>query len=199
MKLKVKHQESYSRGELLLRSFFGWLYIGLPHMFVLTFVSLWGAILNFIAFWIILFTGRHPQSMFEFQVGLLRWSLRLYARIWNIADGYPAFGMSGEDDITSLEIEYPEKLSRGSVLVRTLFGAFYVYLPHMFCLMFRAFVVNIFLLVGWFSILFTGRLSESIQEFVVGQLRWSTRVSVYMGYLSDEYPAFTGKELPHEQ
>ena len=67
MKLTVQHQESYSRGELLLRTFFGWLYIMIPHGFVLLFVALWSAILQFVAFWIILFTGRYPQSMFDFR------------------------------------------------------------------------------------------------------------------------------------
>ena len=38
MKLTIKHQETYSRLELLLRTFFGWLYILIPHYFVLLFV-----------------------------------------------------------------------------------------------------------------------------------------------------------------
>ena len=92
MKLTIQHQERYSRGELLLRTLFGWIYILIPHVFILMFVSLWGAILQFAAFWVILFTGRYPQSMFEFQVGLMKWSLRVNARMYNVSDGYPAFG-----------------------------------------------------------------------------------------------------------
>ena len=61
MKLTITHQERYSRGELLLRTLFGWLYIALPHGLVLLFVGLWGAILQFVAFWVILFTGRITQ------------------------------------------------------------------------------------------------------------------------------------------
>ena len=61
MKLTIKHQEKYSRGELLLRTIFGALYIYLPHGFILMFVGLWGGILQFVAFWVILFTGRYPQ------------------------------------------------------------------------------------------------------------------------------------------
>ena len=40
MKLTVKHQESYSRGELLLRTFFGIFYIVIPHMFALWFMGI---------------------------------------------------------------------------------------------------------------------------------------------------------------
>lgn len=198
MKLKVQLQESYSRGELLLRTLFGIFYIALPHFFVLFFVSIWGAILAFVAFWIVLFTGKYPKSMFEFQVGLMRWSLRLNARLSNVADGYPSFGIGGTDDKTSLEVEYPERISRGLVLVRLLFGVFYVYLPHFFILFFRAIFVSILQFLAWWIVLFTGTYPASFQNWVVGQFRWGTRISLYMGYMTDKYPAFTGDELPEE-
>ncbi|MFC2155921.1 hypothetical protein ACFLRB_05480 [Acidobacteriota bacterium] len=62
MKLTIKHQESYSRGELLLRTFFGWIYIVIPHDFALWLVGIWAGILSFLAWWVILFTGKYPQS-----------------------------------------------------------------------------------------------------------------------------------------
>jgi len=67
MKLTVTHQERYSRSELLLRSIFGFLYIALPHAFLLFFVGLWGLILNFVAFITVVFTGEYHKSIFEFQ------------------------------------------------------------------------------------------------------------------------------------
>ena len=72
MKLSISHQEHYSRCELLLRSIFGLIYIVLSHTFILFFLGIWGSILSVIAFWVILFTGRYPESMFEYQVQLLR-------------------------------------------------------------------------------------------------------------------------------
>jgi hypothetical protein len=198
MKLKVQHQEKYSRSELLLRTLFGFFYIALPHLFLLFFVGIWGSILGFIAFWMILFTGKYPQSMFEFQVGLLRWSLRVNARISNVADGYPAFGIKGTDDKTLFEVEYPERISRGLVLVRLFFGAFFVFLPHFFILFFRGLWVAILEFLAWWIVLFTGTYPVTFHEWVVGQLRWTTRVSLYMGYMTDKYPPFTGDELPEE-
>src|SRR6516162_5697458 len=106
MTFNIKHAESLSRGELLLRTIFGFIYIYLPHGFVLFFVALWGAILSFISFWIILFTGRYPQSFFEYQVGLTRWITRLRARQFNLSDGYPAFGVSSTDPAVTLDVEY---------------------------------------------------------------------------------------------
>jgi hypothetical protein len=198
MKLTIQHQESYSRGELLLRTFFGWLYILLPHAFLLIFVGLWGLILQFVAFWVILFTGRYPQSMFEFQVGLMKWSLRVNARLNNLSDGYPAFGIKSTDDHTDLDIPYPEKVSRGLTLLRFFFGIFYVYLPHYFILYFRAIFVGILTFLAWWVVLFTAKYPDFMFDWVSGQIRWQMRVSIYMMYMTDTYPPFTGDELPDE-
>lgn len=194
MKLSIKHQESYSRGELLLRTFFGFIYIGIPHYFLLFFVGIWSSILTFISFWAILFTGRYPQSFFEYQVGMQKWVLRLQARVMNLADGYPAFGVKGTDENTSFEIAYPEKLSRGMLLVKAFFGAIYCALPHLFIWYFR-FIGSMFLnFLGWWSVLFTGKYPASWHAFNVGTLRWMTRVNLYMSYMTDTYPPFSGKE-----
>jgi hypothetical protein len=198
MKLKVNYQESYSRLELILRTLFGFFYIIIPHYFLLFFVGIWGAILRFVAFWIVLFTGKYPKSMFEFQVGLMKWSLRLSARLYNISDGYPAFGVKGTDEYTELEIEYPESISRGLVLLRLFFGFIYVYIPHGFILMFRTIWVGILTFFAWWIVLFTGRYPASFHNWVTGQLRWGIRLSLYMNYMTDKYPPFTGDELPEE-
>lgn len=194
MKLSVKYQESYSRGELLLRSLFGVIYIVIPHFFLLIFVGIWGAILQFIAWWVILFTGRYPQSFFEFQVALMRWNIRLNARLLNLTDGYPSFGPSGTDENTSLEVEYPESLSRATLLIRTFFGVIYVLIPHGFILYFRTLWGMILTFLAFWAVLFTGKYPESWHQFNVNTLRWSTRVSLYMNAMTDTYPPFTGKE-----
>jgi hypothetical protein len=194
MKLNITHQESYSRGDLLLRTFFGWLYILLPHFFLLIFVSIWANILTFISWWVILFTGRYPQSFFEFQVGLHRWSTRLNARMFNLVDGYPEFGVNGTDDRTSLEIPYPESLSRGTLLLKTFLGIFYVMIPHGFCLFFVSIWAQILSFISWWVVLFTGKFPASFHEYIVGLLRWSMRVNLYIGLMTDEYPKFSGKE-----
>lgn len=191
MKLEIKRQEEYSRGELLLRSFFGAFYIGIPHMFLLVFFGMWGNILAFISFWIILFTGRYPEDWFNYQVKLSRWSLRVNARLYNLVDGYPAFGLDAEDDHVVLEVPYPESLSRGKLLLKAFLGFFYVLLPHAFVLYFRLIWGSILSFIAWWVVLFTGEFPESSHNFLVGTLRWSTRVNLYMSNMTDEYPPFS--------
>jgi hypothetical protein len=187
----IKHAESQSRGELLLRTLFGFIYMTIPHMFILFFLGLWGAILGFISFWIILFTGRYPQSFFEFQVKLIRWNARLSARQLNLIDGYPAFGLDSVDEKVIVDIPYPENLSRGMLLVKFFFGFFYVLLPHAFVLFFLSIGVWVVLFLGWWIILFTGQLPIGMHNFLVGFLRWNQRVSLYMANMTDVYPPFS--------
>lgn len=193
MKLNVVHQESYSRGQLLLRSFFGYFYILIPHAFVLMFLQIWSGILSFFAFWAVLFTGKYPKSMFEFQVKLLRWNLRLSARMYNLSDGYPAFGLNAQDEFTQFEVTYPEKLSQGDLILKVLFGFFYVLIPHVFVLLFRSVANMVIVFVAWFAVLFTGKYPQGMHDFNVGTIRWSTRLTMYMGlFMTDKYPAFSG-------
>lgn len=191
MTFDIKHAEHQSRGELLLRTLFGWIYMYLPHAFLLLFLGLWGAILGFISFWIILFTGRYPESFFEFQVKLIRWQARVSARQLNLIDGYPAFGLDVVDPPVVVEIPYPENLSRGTLLLKFFFGWLYVAIPHAFCLFFLAIGVYVVLFIGWWIILFTGQLPVGMHNFLVGFLRWNQRVSLYLGNMTDVYPPFS--------
>lgn len=194
MKLTIKHQPSYSRGELLLRTFFGFLYIVIPHAFLLFFVGIWAGILSFLAWWVVLFTGKYPQSWHEFQVKVINWQTRVNGTMMNLSDGYPAFGCSGTSPTISVTQEYPEKLSRGLLLLRTFFGYFYVLIPHGVCLWIRMIGSYVLVFLAWWAVLFTGKYPEKWHAFNVGTLRWGLRVGAYMAYLTDEYPPFSGKE-----
>ncbi len=198
MKLSIQHQENYSRGELLLRTFFGWLYIYIPHLFILMFVGFWGAVLQFVAFWVILFTGNYPETMFDYQVGIIRWEVRLMARMYNLSDGYPGFGLKTSDDRTDITISCPEKVSRGLTLLRLFFGIFYVGIPHGIILIFRSIYVGLLIFVAWWSVLITAKYPRGMHPWVVGQIRWQLRLSLYLMYMTDVYPPFTGDELPEE-
>ncbi|HKM92567.1 MAG TPA: DUF4389 domain-containing protein [Prolixibacteraceae bacterium] len=198
MKFSINHQERYSRGELLLRTLFGVIYIGIPHGFLLFFVGLWAGVLQFLAFFAVLFTGKFPKAMFNYQVGLITWVLRLNARLLNLSDGYPAFGLKAVDKNVVFEIEYPEKLSRGHLLLRFFFGYFYILIPHGFILFFRQLWALILIFLSWWSVLFTGKYPKGFFAWIEGTLRWQTRVLIYTMFMTDKYPAFTGESLADE-
>jgi hypothetical protein len=193
MNLTIQHQESYSRGQLLLRTLFGGIYIVLPHFFLMYFMMIWGAILSLISWFAVLFTEKYPQSFFNYQLNLKKWNLRVSARVLNLADGYPTFGLSGTDTNTNIELPYPESLSRGLLLLRTFFGFIYVIIPHGFLLFFRAIATYFLIFLSWWAILITGKYPQSWFDFNVGTLRWAMRVGFYLSFMTDQYPPFNGK------
>jgi hypothetical protein len=89
---KVEYPEKLSRGLLLLKVFFGWLYVGFPHGICLWLYGIVVSVVQFFAFWVILFTGKYPKGMFDLTVGYIRWWNRVLAYMGYLTDKYPPFG-----------------------------------------------------------------------------------------------------------
>ncbi len=87
----MEYPDRLSRGKVVLKLLFGWLYAGIPHGIVLWLYGIAVAVVTFIAFWVILFTGKFPRGMFDFIVGYMRWSTRLTAYLGLMRDEYPPF------------------------------------------------------------------------------------------------------------
>jgi hypothetical protein len=184
--------------------------LAIPHYIVLVFLWIAFAVVTVIAFFAILFTGRYPRGLFDFNVGVVRWTWRVgfYTLDANGTDRYPPFSLRPEDYPASFDVEYPETLSRGLVLVKWWLLA----LPHYAVVSFFAggggwFAVHagdtndygsgyggglILLLVvfGVVALLFSGRYPLGIFDFVIGMNRWSFRVLAYATLMTDRYPPF---------
>jgi hypothetical protein len=189
----IQDQDKFSRSQLLVRLFFGWIYILIPHVIALYFVAIASGMLRFLAFWSIMFTGKYPKGWFDFQVQFLRWQTRLNASLYNLQDDYPALGLSVETANLELEIDYQEDLNRSDILIRALFGFFYIALPHAIILTFRFIATHILAILAFWVVLFTGKYPKSWFAFNVGTLRWGLRVNAYLSYLTHDYPPFSGK------
>jgi hypothetical protein len=99
------------------------------------------------------------------------------------------------DSPVKFTVDYPEKLSRGTLLLKTFFGWLYVGIPHGICLALYGIAVFIVLIISWFAILFTAKYPKGLFNFVSGYLRWQMRVNAYWMYLlTDKYPPFSGEE-----
>ena len=70
-------------------------FLAIPHYFVLVFLWLAVIFVTFIAWIAILFTGSYPRGMFDFVVGVARWTLRVEAyALLLLTDDYPPFSLS---------------------------------------------------------------------------------------------------------
>ncbi len=71
-----------------------WL-LAIPHYIVLFFLAIAAVVCIVIAWFAILFTGRYPRGLFDFVVGVGRWSLRVSAYAILLAtDRYPPFSLN---------------------------------------------------------------------------------------------------------
>jgi hypothetical protein len=172
-----------------------WLLL-IPHFIVLLFLWIAFFFVTVIAFFAILFTGRYPRGLFDFNVGVLRWTWRVgfYGYSALGTDRYPPFSLGEEPDYpTRLEVAYPERLSRGLVLVKWWLLA----IPHYVIVSIiegghvgPGGLVGILVLIAGFAMLFTGRYPRGLFDLAVGLERWVFRVVAYAALMTDQYPPF---------
>jgi hypothetical protein len=187
-----------------------WL-LAIPHVVVLMFLWLAFAVLTVVAFFAILFTGRYPRGIFDFNVGVLRWTWRVgfysYAALGT--DRYPPFTLDHVPDYpATLEVEYPERLSRWLVLVKWWLLAIPHYLIVGILLGSGSYaasksddwgggwvgsgggLVGLLVFIAGVALLFTTRYPRGLFGLVLGLDRWVARVSAYAALMTDRYPPF---------
>jgi hypothetical protein len=184
-----------------------WL-LAIPHYIVLAFLWIAFFVLTVVAFFAILFTGRYPRGMFEFNVGVLRWTWRVAFYSYGAlgTDRYPPFTLAEEPDYpATLSVAYPEKLSRGLVLVKWWLlaipqyvvvgilvggGAFAASQRNDWAWGFGGGLIGLLVLIAGVALLFTTKYPRGLFDFVLGLDRWAVRVGVYAGLMTDAYPPF---------
>jgi len=174
------------------------LILGIPHYICL--IGLWIAfcVVWVIAFFAILFTGKYPKGLFDFSVGVLRWSWRVgfYSYQALGTDKYPPFSLDPDPNYPAdLEVAYPEKLSRGLIWVKWWLLA----IPHYIIVgIFQGGyggrggggLVTILAIIAAIVLLFTGNYLKDIFKLVIGMNRWSYRLFAYVSLMTDAYPPF---------
>lgn len=183
-----------------------WLLV-VPHVIVLLLLWIAFLVLSVAAFFTILVTGRYPRGIFDFNVGVLRWSWRVgyYSYSALGTDQYPPFSLADDPAYPArLSMEYPRSLSRGLVLVKWWLLA----LPHYLVIgvftgaafagysqvrdnnawAYGSGLIGLLVCIAGIILLFAGLYPRGLFDLIMGLNRWVFRVSAYAALMTDQYP-----------
>ncbi len=179
-----------------------------PHIIILWFLWVAAFVLTVVAFVAILAHERYPRTLFETNVGIMRWTWRVGYYAFSVlgTDRYPPFTLADVEYPARLTVAYPEHVSRGLALVKWWLLAIPHYLiigiftqtsatahstpgtplsPH------TTFGLGpLLVLIAAIALLFTGRYPPGIFDLVIGLHRWVYRVITYAAFMHDVYPPF---------
>ncbi|OIV35768.1 hypothetical protein BIV57_19965 [Mangrovactinospora gilvigrisea] len=176
---------------------FKWLLL-IPHYLVLLALHLAVAVVWVVALFWILLCGHYPRPLFDFSLGVLRWTWRVgaYGYAGLVTDEYPPFSLAERPEYPArVTVDHQEHYSRGLVLVKWWLLALPQYVlvstftGSLAVLGGGGLALTLTLYAG-IALLFTGRYPRGIFDLVIGLHRWQIRVFAYVGLLTDEYPPF---------
>ena len=183
-------------------------FLAIPHCIILFFLWFAFGVVTLVAWFAILFTGRYPRSLFNFNVGVIRWNWRVAFYAFSVigTDIYPPFTLARTDYPADFDVDYPERLSRGLIFVKSWLLA----IPHLLIIgvltgtarswEFRdghwvqegvgMSLLGLLVVIAAVILLFTGQYWRGLFDLLLGLNRWIYRVIAYVSLMRDEYPPF---------
>jgi hypothetical protein len=208
VRLEGELQPGLSRGLWLVKWF-----LLIPHLIVLGF--LWSAfvVLTVVAFVTQLRGGRYPRWIFDFNLGVLRWTWRVnfygYGALGT--DRYPPFTLGAVPDYPArLEIDYPQGQATGQELLSAWVAGIPQYViagilgggagvawaaEHS---IFTG-LIGVLVFVAAISLAVDGEYPRSLFDYVIGLNRWVIRVVAYGALMTTAYPPFLLDKGGHER
>jgi hypothetical protein len=183
-------------------------FLAIPHFIVLAFLWIAFVLVSLVALVAIVVTARYPRTLFDFNVGVLRWTWRVAFYTFGAlgTDRYPPFSLGEEPAYpTALVVTYPEQLSRGLALVKWWLlaipqyaivgvfaggGSWAAYRGEHGSPTWGGGLIALLAVFAGVALLFTGRYPRGIFDFVLGLDRWAIRVVAYAALMTDAYPPF---------
>ncbi len=182
VRFEVAYPEETGRWLILAR----WL-LGVPQLLVAELMQSLAQLLAFFAFWVILFTGKYPESLFRLVVGATRWIYNVYCYVLFHDGPYPPFSFDdGVYPHMAYDVQPQEQYNRWLPLVKWLLA-----IPHFIVLMVLGIVAVVVWLFSAVSVVVTGRFPRGAFDFLVGVGRWGARVNAYLLLQVDRYPPFS--------
>ena len=174
-------------GRNRLTSFFRYI-VAIPWLIVAAIYGWIAEIAAIIAWFAIVFTGRYPEGLYNFNAGYLRMYSRTYTFLHLLNDEWPPFG--GEE-----APNYPARIGVPPALgeynrLKTGFRLI-IGIPVMLLAFVQSIILYVCAIIAWFAILFTGRLPEGLFNPMRSALAYLTRAGGYFLLLTEDWPPFS--------
>jgi hypothetical protein len=161
--------------------------LAIPHIIVLYVWGLLAGLAVIIAWFALLFTGRYPQSIYDFVAGFQRYSTAVCGYLALLTDDYPPFSGETGDYPVQLRIPPPKaEYDRLKVLFRIILA-----IPVIIINYAMALVWEIGAFIAWFVIVVLGKQPRGLQDMIALGLSYQQRASTYMFLLTEDWPPFT--------
>ena len=159
--------------------------LAIPHLIVSYVWRYLAEVLAFIQWFIIVFTGKRNQGLWNLQQSWLGYYSRVLGYISLLFDPYPAFGTEPGNAPVRTEISYEESANRLTNGLRFLW-----IIPAVIIAIFVGIASAVVTLISWFAILFTGKQPRGMWDFVLKAVRYTLQLQSYGLLMTDDYPKF---------
>ena len=157
--------------------------LAVPHLVWLGLLAIPLYAATLVAWVAILVTGRHPQRLWEFAVGVMHLTAIVQAYLLVQRDGFPPFRVAPYP--VEFTLDYQPHYWRGRALAMPFLLA-----PQFIALAGVFLAIHSVNAIGWFGILLTGRHPRRAFDLVTDLSRWQHRVALAAHFLTPTYPEF---------
>jgi len=177
-------------GRNRLTTFFRYI-VAIPWLIVAYVYGIVAEIAAVIAWFAIVFTGKYPEGLYNFNAGYLRMVSRVGGFEYLLTDGWPPFG--GDDD-PSYPIRVPvapplDRYSRLKTGFRLIVG-----IPVYLLAIVQSIILGVCAFIAWFAILFTGKLPEGLFNPIRSAAAYLARATAYFLLMTEDWPPFSYEE-----
>lgn len=163
-------------------------FIVIPWLLVNLLYGIGAGIAVTIAWFVMIFTGRYPDGLYNFNAGYLRQTERISSYYYLLTDDLPPFGGEEAPDYpVRIGVAPPlDKYSRAKVFFRYIIG-----IPVMILALVQSVILAVVTLIAWFAILFTGKHSDGLFNPARSAMAYLTRANAYFLLMTEDWPPFS--------
>ena len=150
--------------------------------------SLWGIAVFFTvigAWFALLFTGRYPEGLYEFNASYIRFMARVHSWVWLLVDEWPAFDGSPDPSYPArLKVDPPlEEYDRVKVLFRLI-----LLIPVLILSYIMSLILELIAIVAWFVLVFTANLPEGLYKPMRAANAYVIKAGAYAMLITESFP-----------